>query len=351
MKKIFLFFLASLSLFSCKEKSETGESVEKNDKEGRLYLFNWTYYTPETIIEKFEKAFNCSVKVDSFDSNEVMYAKLKAGSAAYDITFPSQDYVEIMIKEKMLQKIEHEKIPNIKYITPSFSEKLTYDAPLNYSVPYCAGAAGIAVNKTKVKNYEKSWRIFERKDLKRRMIMMDDMREVMGAALKVNGFSVNSTDKNALAEAYREINDAWKPLLLKFDSEGFAKMFAKGDAWVAQGFAEAFYGELDEKRQAEQIDFFIPKEGGAMYIDSMVILKDAKNAKLAHEFINFILKPEIYAEFLDTFRFPAIVVPEAKKYTKKPPMYDEGSMKNCELKMDLGEKLMEYNELWEEIRY
>lgn len=351
MKKTLLLLLAFLSLSACKEKRNKTENGDKFTTENKLYLFNWTYYTPETIIKKFEKTFNCSVKIDSFDSNEVMYAKLKAGSASYDITFPSQDYVEIMIKEKMLQKIEKAKIPNIKYINTSLRTKLTYDNELKYSIPYCAGAAGIAVNKTKVKNYEKSWRIFSRQDLKKRMTMMDDMREVMGAALKTNGFSVNSTDKNELKKAYREINDEWKPLLLKFDSEGFAKIFAKQDAWVAQGFAEAFYGEMSENKAEEMMDFFIPEEGSAMYIDSMVILKDAKNTKLAHAFINFILQPEIYAEFLDTFRFPAIVNTEAKKYTKKTPMYEESSMKNSELKADLGEKLMEYNELWEEIRY
>ena len=87
---------------------------EKDD--GTLYLYNWTYYTPDSVLKAFEKEFNCTVKVDTFDSNEVMYAKLKAGAKGYDITFPSQDYTSIMINQNMLQKIDQSKFTNKKYI-------------------------------------------------------------------------------------------------------------------------------------------------------------------------------------------------------------------------------------------
>jgi spermidine/putrescine transport system substrate-binding protein len=243
----------------------------------KLYIFNWTYYTPDTVIEKFEKEYGVDVIYDSFDSNEAMFAKLKAGGASYDIVFPSADYVSIMIKERMLAPIDKSKLANFKNIDPSvLARSKDYDPGNRYSVPYYMGAAGIAVNKTKVKNYEKSWSIFGRKDLKNKMTMLDDMREVLGDALAFGGKSVNAVDPAQIKAAETLVNATWKPNLLKFDAEAFAKLFASGEIWVAQGYAESIFAEYDPARKAE-VDFFIPKEGGPLYIDSMVVLKGSKN--------------------------------------------------------------------------
>lgn len=351
MKKVFTGFMAAvmvcatLTMVSCTKK-ENGSSAGNT-----LYLFNWTYYTPDSVLAKFEKEYGVTVKVDTFDSNEVMYAKLKAGASGYDITFPSQDYTSIMIKQGMLKEIDLNQFPNSKYINPKLLKKATYDPTMKYSVPYYMGAAGIAVNKQKVQNYEKSWNIFSRTDLKDHMSMMDDMREVIGDALVLQGKSVNSLVDADLENAKNLINKSWRPNLVKFDAEGFGKSFAAGDFWVCQGYAEVIFGEVPEEKQADMIDFFIPKEGGPMYIDSMVILKNAKHYELAMKFINFIHEPENYAEFLDAFRFPCYVNTEAEKLRKTTPMYKAEEMDNCELKDDIGEGLEKFNNIWQEIRF
>ena len=348
MKKV-NFLLICAALCSTLALSSCSKSDKKTSN--TLYLFNWTYYTPDSVLRKFEQEYNCTVKVDTFDSNEVMYAKLKAGAKGYDITFPSQDYTSIMIKQGMLKEIDKAQFENAKYINPVVLEKTTFDPEMKYSVPYYMGAAGIAVNKTKVSNYEKSWNIFADKQYAGHMSMMDDMREVIGDALKYLGYSVNSLVDSQLEEAKNLIINDWKPNLVKFDAEGFGKSFAAGDFWICQGYAEVIYGEVPEDKQEEIIDFFIPKEGGPMYIDSMVILKDSKNYDLAMKFINFIHTPEIYAEFLDAFRFPATVNTEAAKYTTKKPMYSADELNNCELKLDIAEGLEKYNEIWQDIRF
>ena len=316
----------------------------------KLYLFNWTYYTPDSVIKSFEEEFGVTVKVDSFASNEEMFAKLKAGASGYDIVVPSQDYVSIMIKEGMFREIDHSKLTNAKNINPKLLEKATYDPEMKWSVPYYMGAAGIAVNKTKVSNYGKSWNIFSRKDLKGRMCMLDDMREVIGDALSYQGKSVNSLDDAELEDAKNLIINDWKPNLVKFDAEGFGKSFASGDFWVVQGYAEVVFGEVPEDKW-DTIDFFIPEEGGPCYIDSMCILKGAKNYDTAMEFINYIHRPEIYAEFLDTFNFPAFVNLEAIPYMTTTPMYAASEMDNCEIKEDVGAGLEKFNELWQSIRF
>jgi spermidine/putrescine transport system substrate-binding protein len=315
-----------------------------------LYLFNWTYYTPDSVIEQFEKEFGIDVKVDSYASNEEMFAKLKAGATGYDVVFPSQDYVSIMMKENMLMEIDQAQFTNKKYISDLVLAKATYDPEMKYSVPYYMGAAGVAVNTEKVPSYEKSWSIFARTDLKGRMSMMDDMREVIGDALAYQGKSVNTLDDGELAAAKKLIIDEWKPNLVKFDAEGFGKTFAAGDFWVVQGYAEVVYGEVSPEKW-NTVDFFIPKEGGPMYIDSMCILKGSKNYENAMKFINFIHRPEIYAQFLDEFRFPPSVNTGAAQYMTSTPMYQVSEMANCEIKEDVGEGLSKYNELWQDIRF
>ncbi|MCR5606828.1 MAG: extracellular solute-binding protein [Treponema sp.] len=352
MKKIFgkAVALATMTaalavLSSCGEK----EVVQSDEKV--LNLYNWTYYTPDSVIKKFEDEFGVKVNVDSYTTNEEMYAKIKAGGGkGYDIIVPSQDYVSIMIEQDMLREIDHEKFTNAKNINPKVLEKATYDPEMKYSVPYYFGAAGISVNNTKVQNYEKSWNIFARTDLKGHMSMMDDMREVLGDALACMNLSVNTVDDEKLKDAAKIVKENWKPNLVKFDSEGFGKSFRDGDFWVCQGYAEAIFGEVPEERWNE-IDFFIPSDGGPSYLDSMCILKDSTHYAIANDFINFIHRPEIYAEFLDAFRFPCYVNTEAAQYMKTTPMYNASEMDNCELKEDIGEDLDKFNELWQDIRF
>lgn len=316
-----------------------------------LYLYNWTYYTPDSVIAKFEKEYGVKVVYDDYASNEDMYAKLKAGGSGYDIVVPSGDYVSIMKSQNMLEKIDLSKIPNVKYIRPEVLAKATYDSKMEYAIPYYMGAAGVAVNKTKVPTFDETWNIFARKDLAGRMCMMDDMREVLGDALKYLGYSVNTGNPDELKKAYELVNTQWKPNLVKFDAEGFAKSFSSGEFWVVQGYAEAIYAEVPPDKR-DTVAFFIPKkEGGPMYLDSMCIPKGSKNVELAETFINFILRPDIYAEFLDTFGFPSTIHTEAGNLQKVKPYYSIDALSNCELKNDLGENLEAYNQIWQKIRF
>ena len=302
-----VFILYSLiALAACRNKQETV-----------LHLYNWTYYTPDSVIQAFEKKYGVKVVYDDFASNEDMFAKLMAGSKGYDLVVPSADYVSIMIKLNMLEPIDISKIPNIRYLRPEVLSRIDYDPQMQFSVPYYMGAAGIAVNTKEVGDYERSWNIFERKDLKNRMTMMDDMREVMGAALGVLGYEPNSTNPEELEQAYRLIQNGWKPNLVKFDADGFAKSFASGDFLVVHGYAEAVFAEMQDD-QAQYVDFFIPSGiHSPLYIDSFCIPKGAPHPELAYAFINFMLEPTVYAEFLDTFGFPPSIHTEAGNYQKK----------------------------------
>jgi len=313
----------------------------------RLYIYNWTYYTPDSVIEKFEKEFNVRVIYDEFASNEDMYAKLKAGGANYDVIFPSCYFISIMMQEGMLEKIDHLKMSNLKNIDPDILKKAVYDPKMEYSVPYYYNPAGIAVNTARVPDFQRSWSIFGREDLRNRMTMLDDMREVFGGALIHLGYSVNSTDPDQITAAKDLINNSWKPNLTKFDSESFGKGYANGDFWVVHAYAEVVYEEIiDNPQLLKNTVFFIPDEGSPACIDNMCILKGAKNIDLAHKFIDFIHRPDIYAEFVNTFDFPSAVNIPARNFKKGGQMYSVEDMINTEMIDDPGAALEHYNNAW-----
>lgn len=341
MKKLLVLAASVLCLCGCSKKDNN-----------TLFLYNWTYYTPDEVIHDFEKEFNCTVKVDSYASNEEMYAKIKGGAKGYDIVVPSQDFTSIMIRQGMFREIDQRKMTNSVHINPLVLEKATYDPQMKYAVPYYFGAAGVSVNKTKVSGtYDRSWNIFSDEKFKGHATMMDDMREVLGDALAELGYDINTLNDSELNEAKELVSKKWKPNLVKFDAEGFGKSFASGDFWLCQGYAEVIFGEVPEEKWEDTIDFFIPQEGGPSYLDSMCILKDAPHYDLANEFINYIHRPEVYAKFLDAFHFPCFVNLDAKEFITTKPMYEAEQMNNCTLKEDLGENVDKYNEIWQEIRF
>jgi spermidine/putrescine transport system substrate-binding protein len=318
-----------------------------SSKKDRLFIYNWTYYTPDSVIEKFEEEYNVKVIYDEFASNEDMFAKLKAGGSGYDIVFPSGDYVSIMIQQNMLEKIDKSKLSNLENIDQAVLRRATFDPNMEYSVPYYYGAAGVMVNTAKVPVFEKSWSIFGREDLRNRMTMLDDMREVMGDALRYLGYSVNSRNPQEIVLARDLINNEWKPNLVKFDAEAFGKGYANGDFWVVQGYAETVFEEIaDNPQLIKDTVYFVPKEGGPAYLDSMCILKGSKNIETALKFIDFIHRPEIYAEFTDIFGFPSTVNVPARRLKAKAPYYTEEQLVNTELKDDVGGDLELYNDAW-----
>ncbi len=328
-------------------------SVSCSKNSGRiLYLYNWTYYTPDDVIKAFEKEFDCTVKLDSYSTCDEMYAKLRAGAKGYDVVIPSNDFVSIMLKQGMLRELDQSNMTNRDKINPVVQAKMDFDPEMKYAVPYALSATGVMVNKTKVSgSYARDYSIFSDPQFAGHATMMDEMREVIGCALVHKGYNMNSVDDSELNDAYRLISSEWKPNLTKFDAEGFGKSFASGDFWLCQGYPEIVYGEVDESRWADTIDFFIPPEGGPATLDCMVILKDAPHYELANEFINFIHRPEMYAKFIDTFRYPCVVNTEALNYVTKQPMYNAEQAYTCTLKQDLGDNLDKYHDIWQKIRF
>lgn len=341
MKKLLLMLAALLLFVACGGNKESSSEGSKE-----LYLFNWSDYLPDEVIKDFEAETGIKVVLDLYSSNEEMYTKIAAGSSGYDVIFPSADYQEIMIKQDMLEKIDRSKIPNISELNKDMVAKLDFDPNLDYVVPYAMGAVGIAVNKAKVQNYERSYKIFEDPALKGKMTLLNDARQVITSALTYNGLNPVSKDAGDLAKA-KETMKLWKNNILKFDSESFGKGFASEEYLVVQGYFENISSQITEEQRAN-MDFFIPETGATMYIDSMVIPKGAKNIENAHTFINYIHRPDVYVKIVDFFQIPSINN-GAEKLRKTKAPYTVEDMSKTTLLRDLGDAIEAHNNLWNDI--
>lgn len=337
MKKILLTLCSALLLVACGSK----------DDGKKLYLYGWADYIPQEIYADFEKETGIHVVEDIYSSNEEMYTKLKAGGDGYDIVMPSGDYTEIMMKEGLLEKLDKTKLSTLENISPMVLGKLQYfDSNNEYAVPYSMGVTGIAVNTKYVKDYPRSFEIFNREDLQGRMTLLDDMREIMTPALALNGYDQKADSEEAMEKAKQTIL-GWKKNIAKFDSESFGKGFATEDFWVVQGYPDNIYRELGEEERAHT-DFIIPQVGAFASIDSFVILSNAKNKDNAYKFIEYIHRPEVYAKVADFLELPSINIP-AESLMTVSPIYQLKDLEHAQILMDIHDTLDLQNRYWQEI--
>jgi spermidine/putrescine transport system substrate-binding protein len=337
--------LAAASLPSCKSK-ETAAAGEKKT----LTVFTWADYLSEAAKEGFEKAHNCTVVLDTFDSNEAMLAKLESGATGYDVLVPSSYAVEALKRKGMLQPLDPAKLPNLKHVDADYLAKAP-DSKMEISVPYMMAPTCLAYLASKVSDPVESWALLDRADLKGRITLLDDMREVLGAALKSLGHSLNSTDPAELAAA-RDVAIRWKANIAKFENEQYKTGIASGEFHLVQGYA----GDLIQaSEENEDMRIFIPKEGTSFPCDDLCIPKDAKEAELAHAFINYLTGPEVAAENMEwigyrapnsgayphlseDFRGSPILFPPAELFAK------------CEPIGDLGDKLPLWTAEWDKVK-
>ncbi len=312
-----------------------------------LTVFNWIDYIPEEVLADFTTQTGIKLVYDTYGSNEDMYAKL-LGGATYDVVFPSTDFIPRMIQKDMLLKLDTTKVPELANLEPSMAEKNTWDPKNDYSVPYNLGASSIVYWKDKVTVDDPSWAIFAKKEYAGRIMLMDDPREILGAALKFNGFSVNSTSADEVTKAQATVQ-AWKKGIVKFDNDLIKSAFAKKEIWIAMNYPENQAAELDEV-DLPNMGVYFPKEGGMIFIDAMAVLKGAKNVDNAYTFINFLLKPENLAKIYDAYGYPGILYPKTNPLRQVAPRYTAADLTGHEVRGDVGESLGLYEAAYEEIK-
>ena len=315
-----------------------------------LRVYSWADYLDPDLAAKFEQENSCKLQIDTFDSNEAMYAKLTAGATGYDVLVPSSYMVKTLVRENRLLALDHAKLSNLKHVDAAYLKR-ALDPGMIHSVPYMMAPTCLAWLGSKVANAVPSYGMFDRADLKGRITLLDDMREVLGAALRSLGFSLNSKDPAQLAQA-RDVAKRWKKNIAKFDNEQYKSGIASGEFHLVQGYAGDLLQVADEN---EDIVVKIPNEGTAFSCDDLCIPKDAKSVDLAHRFIDFVTAPAAAAKNME---FIAYRAPNQDAY----PLLSEDFRGNealfpsdevfakCEPIDDLGDALALWSKTWDEVK-
>jgi spermidine/putrescine transport system substrate-binding protein len=331
--------LAASTLPSCRKTTETV-----------LRIYTWADYLAPDLAKRFEKENRCRIEIDTFDSNEAMYAKLKAGATGYDILTPSSYMVKTLIRENLLAPLDLAKIPNIKHVDADYLKR-ALDPTMGHSVPYMMACTCLAWLGSKVTDSVPSYRMFDRADLKGRITLLDDMREVLGAALRSLGLPLNSKNPAELSQA-AAIAIRWKKNIAKFDSEQYKSGIASGEFHLVQGYAGDLLQVADEN---QDIVVKIPQEGSAFSCDDLCIPVKSTQAALAHKYINFVTDPANAAANMQHIAFRA---PNSSAY----PLLSEDFRGNdalfpepavfakCEPIDDLGDALALWSKTWDEVK-
>lgn len=333
--------ISMTSLTGCKSST---------DSQKVLNVYNVGDYIDEELITKFEKETGIDVLYETYDTNEMMYQKVKSGSTNYDLVFPSDYMVQKMEKENLLQKIDFDNIPNIKYIDKSFLNPI-YDPQNEYSVPYMWGTFGILYNKKMVKEPVNSWDILWNPKYKGNIMMFDSVRDTIAIALKKLGYSINTTNPNEIEEAKKLLMKQKDLVLAYVNDEGKDRLLGEE---VAMGII--YSGDaVTLMEQNHNLAYAIPKEGTNKWVDSMCIPKTAQNKKEAEMFINFLLEPEnakMNAEYIG-YSIPNTGALELldEQTTENPVAYPSKSLLDkCETFIDLDDNIKMYDRAWIELK-
>ena len=252
-----------------------------------LHVYNWGEYTGENIISGFEELTGAKVIMDNFDSNEQMYIKVANGDA-YDVLVPSDYMIQRMMQEKMLQKLEPETHKECLGELADAIKGLPYDPKNEYSIPYFWGTVGIVYDKTKVseEDLEKDgWDIFLDQKYKGDIYLYDSERDSFMMALKALGYSMNTTSQDELNAAYNWLIQCVQIM----DPEIVTDEIIDNMAQARKALGLIYSGDAAYvMSENENMGFYMPKSGTNFWSDAMVIPKNAKNPKLANEFIRYI---------------------------------------------------------------
>ena len=255
---------------------------------GELHIFNWADYTNMDMIDKFSKQFDVKVTVDTYDSNETMLSKVRAGNAGYDIVVPSDYTVKIMVDEGLLEKTEPNKMDNYKNIRPEAAD-VYWDKGRNFTVPWQFGTTAFTVDTDKYKGDINTLKILfdPPAELKGRINMLDDINSVMHAGERYLGIPRCGADRANLKKL-SDMLDAAKPNWRSYSSDVQGKV-TSGDVDASQ----IWNGDSFRTRQKRpSMKFALPKEGIEGWMDNVGVLKGAANMDNAKLFQNFMLDPE-----------------------------------------------------------
>lgn len=348
MSRILLILLGLVTsagiLGSCTKKSEPPTPQELN-------LSIWGNYLSPEIQAKFEKETGIKINISNYSSNEELLAKLQMGASGIDVAVPSDYMVQIMVKMNLLKPLNKDLLPNKSLISEDFLNQ-GFDPGNTFSLPYTWTTTGIAYNKELYKGTMKSWKdLLENKELQGKFALMDDVREALGAALKLHGASVNTLKEDDLAKAKVTLLKAKKDI--KMFTSDTIDILKNKEVLAAQAYSsDALQAQLQTNGK---IAYILPEEGSTYAIDNLVIVKDAPHTEAAHKLINFLLSEEAEISKIKTiFGGPIhknIKSKLPKELQDNPALFMSGAaFKKLEPIQDLGDSGKSYDDIWTQVK-
>ncbi|RLK63893.1 extracellular solute-binding protein [Atopobacter sp. AH10] len=353
MRKISYYLLAIavtvLALFACKQKLS---SEVTGRAKSEVVVFNWGDYIDPSLIKQFEKEYGYHVVYETFDSNESMITKIRQGGTHYDVAVPSEYKVPEMAKANLLRPIDYSKIKGMQYIDKRFLD-MPFDPKNKYSIPYFWGTLGIVYNSKQLgEGAIKRWADLWKPEYKDSILMIDGAREMLGIGLQRRGYSLNECNSEILDRVEGDLKGLMTNIKALLADE--MKMYMiQGEAPIAVTFSGEAGVMLEEN---PDLRYVIPEEGTNIWVDNLVIPKSAKNIQGAHDFISFLMRPEVAAQ---NARYITYSTPNTaalkllpKSITEDKNSYpDAEAIKRMEIYKNIGKKkTIEYNERFLEIK-
>lgn len=317
-----------------------------------LNVYNWEDYFGTSTIEDFEKEFGVKVNLEVYNNEDTMLSGVQSDPRKYDIVVGSDILVKEMINMKLLAQIDKANIPNFKNIGSEFKNPV-YDPNNEHSIPYMWGTSGIAINRKYIKE-EPSWAILWNPAYKGKIAMLDNMQDVIGAALKYAGYSANSVDPEELAKA-EGLLIKQKPLVAIYQGDEATKDdLISEKIWAGHTYSGSGNSIAQEN---ENVEYSVPKEGGFIWTDNLLIPVGAQHKYTAEVFINYILRPDVSAKIAN-YLWYANANEAAKKFTNPEILQNsnvyppEEVRKKLEFSGYFGgvEAVALYNKIWAELQ-
>ena len=320
---------------------------------------SWGEYIDEDLITQFEEETGIRVNYQTAESNEALYSLIKMGGADFDVIVPSDYMIGRLIEEDMLAELDYSAIPNYDLIDEQY-KSLSFDPENKYTVPYTWGTVGIIYNTTMVDEPITSWGAMFDEKYAGQVLMINNSRDALMAALCYLGYDINTTDEAQLEEAFQLIYDAKEKGVYQafVMDEIFGKMEG-GNAAIAMYYAGDYLTMLENN---EDLAFVVPEEGSNWFVDAMCVLKSSQHQAEAMEWINFIASTESNLANMDYIWYAS---PNAEALAEYPAYYEEEYeepldeeiynimaappevLDRCELYINLPQDTLKfYNDLW-----
>lgn len=323
---------------------------------------SWGEYIDEDLIAEFEETTGIAVNYQTVESNEALYSLIEMGGADFDVIVPSDYMIARLISEGMLAELDFDNIPNYVLIDDNY-KGLNYDPQNKYTVPYAWGTLGIIYNTTMVDEEITSWDAMFDPKYAGQVLMINNSRDALAAALLDLGYSINTTDESELQEAFRRLRQAKdQGVYQAFVMDQVFQKMEGGNAAIAMYYAGDYLTMLENN---EDLAFVIPDEGSNWFVDAMCVLKSAQHKAEAEAWINFIASTSSSLANMDYIWYAS---PNTEALAEYPDYYLElyeeeldpelyeimaapsEVLERCEIYEDLPKATLAlYNDLWNQL--